>query len=183
MYLRVGQPAALSGTAVAPVQPPFAGNPQAGAPRTAADIEANVAALARRMEQNPGDAQGWIMLGRSYVTLERYADATNAYAKASALKPDDADLLTDYAFAMGMANGKRLDGRPLELVEKALQIDPENPKALQLAGSAAYEAKDYTKAISYWKRLLQKTPADSPLAGELTRSINEAKSLGGVEAR
>lgn len=187
LYLQVGNPAGISPSAasatvpagVRPAQAPFAGGGQPGGQMTQQAIEANVAALARRLEQNSTDVQGWTMLGRSYVTLEKYSEASNAYAKASALKPDDADLLSDYAFAMGMANGQKLQGQPLELINKALKIDSENPKALELAGSAAFEAKNYSQAISYWQKLLQKTPPGTELAQALSQRINEAKSLAG----
>ena len=186
LYLRVGNPAALSGVTAsvrAPAQAPFAGGSQPSGQMTQQAIEANVAKLAGRLEQNPGDVQGWIMLGRSYVNLEKYSEASNAYAKATALKPDDADLLGDYAFAMGMANGQRLQGQPLELINKALKLDPENPKALELAGSAAFEVKNYSQAINYWQKLMQKTPPDSELAQALSQRINEAKSLAGTGAK
>jgi cytochrome c-type biogenesis protein CcmH len=142
-------------------------------------IEANVAALAKRLEQSPDDAQGWIMLGRSYVSLEKYTDASNAYAKASALKPDDADLLGDYAFALAMTNGRQLQGQPFELIKKALQLDPKNIKALDLAATAEFQAKNYKQAIDYWQKALELVPAD---AGEeprtrLSKLIEEAKSL------
>jgi cytochrome c-type biogenesis protein CcmH len=135
------------------------------------------------MEQNPGDVQGWIMLGRSYLNLEKYSEASQAFAKASALKPDDADRLGDYAFALGMANGRRLEGRPLELINKALKLDPENPKALELAGSAAFEAKNYSQAIDYWQKLLKKTSPDTDLGQALSQRINEAKSLAGTGSK
>jgi cytochrome c-type biogenesis protein CcmH len=175
LYFRIGNPAAMSsspGTARAP----FAESSRPNAPMSQQDIEANVASLAKRMEQNPGDAAGWMMLGRSYLTLQKYNDATNAYARAVSLKQDDADVWADYAFAMGMANGKSLLGRPGELISKALTLDPENPKALELAGSAAFEAKNYKDAINYWQRLLQKTPADSELGRALSERIEQAKS-------
>jgi cytochrome c-type biogenesis protein CcmH len=186
LYVQLGNRAALSGVA-APVGPPnqapFAGGAQPPGQMTEKAIAANVAKLAKRLEQNPGDVQGWIMLGRSYSNLEKYGEASNAFAKATALKPDDADLLSDYAFAMGMANGQRLAGQPAELVNKALRLDPENPKALELAGSAAFEAKNYGQAITYWQKLLQKTPADSEVGRALTQRINEAKSLAGTSAK
>ena len=186
LYIQVGNPSALSGAAAsarAPTQPPFAGSNQPSGQMTQQAIEANVAKLAGRLEQNPGDAQGWIMLGRSYVNLEKYKEASNAYAKATALKPDDADLLGDYAFALGMANGQRLQGQPVDLINKALKLDPENPKALELAGSAAFEAKNYSQAISYWQKLLQKAPPNSELAQALSQRITEAKSLAGSGAK
>lgn len=180
LYFLLGNSAAMSSTGASAFQPPFTGNASGNGPMTQQGIEANVAALAKRLEQNPADAQGWIMLGRSYIIMEKYGEASNAYAKATALKPDNADLWADYAFASGMANGRRLQGPPLELVKKALQLDPDNPKALELAGSAAFEAKNYQDAVNYWQRLLQKTQANSELAQALTQRINEAKSLAGA---
>ncbi len=145
-------------------------------------IEANVAILAKRMEQNPDDAAGWAMLGRSYINLEKYPDASNAYAKAAALKPDDADLLTEYAFALAMANNRQLQGQPAELVKKALQIDPENPKALQLAGTAEFEAKNYNQAIAYWQKLLAKSSGNPDLVQSVSQRIEEAKTLAKAKA-
>ena len=76
-----------------------------------------------------------------------------------------------------MASGKSLQGKPLELINHALQIDPENAKALQLAGTAAFEVKDYKKAVDYWQRVLKKVPADSDVGKAITERINEAKRL------
>jgi len=178
LYFRIGNPAAMSASPSA-ARAPFVESSRGdipGAPMSQQDIEANVASLAKRMEQNPGDAAGWIMLGRSYLTLQKYNDAADAYARAASLKQDDADVWADYAFAMGMANGKSLLGQPGELISKALALDPENPKALELAGSAAFEAKNYRDAINYWQRLLQKTPTDSELGRALSERIEQAKS-------
>lgn len=178
LYLRVGNPAAISASPATNVQAPFAGN-SADGQMTQQRMEANVAALAQRLEQNPKDSQGWSMLGRSYLALEKYAEASNAYAKATALKPDDADLWANYAFALAMANGRRLQGQPQELISKALKLDPDNPKALELAGSAAFEAKNYQEAVNYWQRLLEKSPPNSELSQTLAERIDRAKSLSG----
>jgi cytochrome c-type biogenesis protein CcmH len=182
MYLRVGDPSALSPQPATLAQPPFAGS-QDGGQMTRQRMEANVQNLAKRLEQNPGDTQGWIMLGRSYTTLEKYSDAIQAYAKATALKSDDADLWVDYAFAMAMANGQQLQGTPLELVNKALKLDPENAKALELAGTAQFQAKNYKQAIEHWQKLLAKVPPGSELAQALSQRIEEAKSLAGPDAK
>ena len=147
------------------------------------NIEANVAALAKRLEQNPNDIQGWTMLGRSYTSMEKYKEASDAYARATALKADDADLWADYAFATAMANGRSLQGKPQELIKKSLQLDPDNAKALELAGSAAFEAKNYSEAIAYWQRLLAKTPPGSEIAQTITQRINQAKQLADSAAK
>jgi len=183
LYLLVGNSAVWSGAVTTTPQAPFASGPQSNGPMTQQAIEANVAALAKRLEQKPDDAQGWVMLARSYTSLEKYTDASNAYARAAALKTDDADLLCDFAFALAMANGRQLQGQPFELIKRALRIDPQNAKALELAGSAEFQAKNYKQAIDYWKKVLDRTPADSELARTLSQNINEAKALAGVNPK
>ena len=177
LYLLVGTSAALSEVP----QSAAAGNPSAA--RTQQGIEANVAALAKRLEQNPNDADGWTMLARSYINLEKYREASDAYAKASALKAQDADILVEYAFALAMANGRQLQGQPTELVRKALQIAPENPRALELAGSAEFEAKNYKQAIAHWQKLLEKSAGNAELTQTISERINEAKKLASATAK
>jgi cytochrome c-type biogenesis protein CcmH len=179
LYLLLGNSAALSGTTS---QTPMAGQ-QANGQMTQEGIAANVEKLAKRLEQNPNDAEGWTMLARSYLNLQKYSEASNAYAKATSLKSSDADLWTEYAFVMAMANGRQLEGQPRELIKKALEIDPENAKALELAGSAEFQAKNYAAAIDYWQRLLKKVQSDPELTRSLTERINEAKSLSGASAK
>jgi cytochrome c-type biogenesis protein CcmH len=178
LYLLVGTSAALSGV---PPQSAAAGNPNAA--RSQQAIEANVTALAKRLEQNPNDGDGWTMLARSYISLEKYREASDAYARASALKTQDADILVEYAFALAMANGRQLQGQPTELVRKALQIAPENPRALELAGSAEFEAKNYKEAIALWQKLLQKSAGDVELTQTISERINEAKKLASATAK
>jgi cytochrome c-type biogenesis protein CcmH len=179
LYLLIGTSAALSGV---PPQAATTGNADA-ARMTQQGIEANVAVLAKRLEQNPNDADGWTMLGRSYITLEKYREASDAYAKASALKGQDADILVQYAFALAMANNRQLQGQPTDLIKRALQIAPENPQALELAGEAEFEAKNYKQAIAYWQKVLEKSSGNAQLTKAISERINEAKSLAGAAAK
>ena len=174
-YSAVGSPKSITNTDVATSSSnaTMSGPPE----RTQAQIEANVAKLAERLKSNPSDAQGWTMLARSYSSMERYEDAANAYAKATELTPKDADLWAEYAFTTAMLNGRSLEGKPMELIERALKVDPNNAKALQLAGSAAFQAKDYKKAVDYWERVLKQVPPNSDVGQTITSRINEAKSL------
>ena len=174
-YLGIGEPDRI--TNPAPVGAPPSAAAEAPPERTQEQIEANVGKLAKRLESNPNDAQGWTMLARSYSSMEKYSEAANAYAKATELNAKDADLWAEYAFATGMAEGKSLEGKPTELINRALKLDPENAKALQLAGSAAFQAKDYKKAIDYWQRVLKKVPPGSEVAETINARINEAKTL------
>jgi cytochrome c-type biogenesis protein CcmH len=174
LYLKVGTPQGISKAAT--VAQPAAGPMSAGG-RSQEQIAANVAKLAERLKANPGDTAGWTMLARSYSSMERYSEAAGAYAKATELDPNNADLWAEYAFATAMAGDHKLNGPPKEMIDRALKVDPENPKALQLAGTAAFDAKDYKKAIDIWQRVLSKVPPGSEVADAITGRINEAKSL------
>src|SRR5882762_6694586 len=156
LYLVVGNPKALS-----PSLPQMAAAAQPGGPMSNQQIAANVEKLAKKLEQNPNDAEGWLMLGRSYVSMERFADAATAYEHVTKLNANDAGVWADYAEALAMANGQRLAGKPSDAINRALQIDPKHQKALDLAGSAAYQAGDYKKAIDYWQKLLPQFPTGS----------------------
>ena len=176
-YLRVGSPDAITNAATgSAASSAAAGSASAPGDRSQAQIEANVAALANRLKSNPSDAQGWAMLARSYSSMERYGEAAGAYEKATELNPKDANLLAEYAFVTAMTNGETFQGKPMELVERALKVDPNNAKALQVAGTAAFEAKNYQKAIDYWQRVLKQVPPTSDAAQTIAQRINEAKS-------
>ncbi len=143
----------------------------------AAQINTMVTQLAQRLENDPTDAEGWKMLGRSYIALQRFDDALAAFDNAVRLDADDAQLLADYADALAMAGGESLEGRPLALIRRALEIDPANQKALWLAGTAAYERADFEEALRYWRRLYEVVPKDSPAARTMESNIAEAESL------
>ena len=180
-YLRVGNPdgitnaAATNATATASAPAGPAGPAGAPAERSQAQIEANVAALAKRLQSNPSDAQGWTMLARSYISMERFGEAAGAYAKATELTPDNADLWAEYARASALAVGGKFDSKTMELIDRALKIDPNNLKALGLAANAAYESKNYQKAIDYWERVLKQMQGDAEATKIITERINEAK--------
>jgi cytochrome c-type biogenesis protein CcmH len=173
-YLNVGSPNSISETPQVSSGPGQTAAPQE---RTQEQIAANVDKLAQRLQANPNDAQGWTMLARSYNSMERWSEAAGAYAKATEQSPNNADLWAEYAFATAMANGKSLEGKPMELINRALKVDPQNSKALQLAGSAAFQAKDYKKAIDYWQQILKQVPAGSEVEQAISERIDEAKRL------
>jgi len=164
------------------------GNPGALGPRSdphtfdAQQLTALVERLAARMREKPDDAEGWKLLGRSYVALGRFPEALDAYAKAAVLKPRDADLLADLADVLATTRSTRLQGEPEKLVLRALEIDPQNLKALALAGTAAFDRKDYAAAARYWQRMLPLVEPGSEDARQIQGSIAEARSLGGVPA-
>ncbi|MBK5204901.1 MAG: c-type cytochrome biogenesis protein CcmI [Polaromonas sp.] len=161
------------------------GNPVALRPQQADDshgaeaqqMNAMIVRLAARLEKSPQDANGWAMLARAQTVLGRLDEASVTYAKAVALFPDDPQLLVDYADVMAMANGGRLLGEPEQLVAHALRADPNNAKALALAGTIAFDKQDFALAIKHWEHLRNSMPTDSEFVKSVEVSITEARRL------
>jgi len=148
-------------------------------------IAAMVDKLAARMQQNPNDAEGWTMLARSYTVLGRFADALPAYARATALQPNNAKLLADYADAVAATKGTVNNPESVALVERSLRIDPKHAKALALAGAIAYDRGDYATAAADWQKFADQLPPGSELVGRVQASIAEARERaagGGASA-
>jgi cytochrome c-type biogenesis protein CcmH len=171
-YAWVGTPQAL--TVVAGRAAEATGNQHA---LSNEQILAMVDKLAARLKAEPDNAEGWIVLARSYAVMGRHADALPAFRKALELRKDDPMLLADLADTLAVTQGRSLDGEPMRLVEQALKLDPDNVKALSLAGTFAFNNKDYATAIRHWERVLQVAPADSPLAQQMRGGIEEARQL------
>ena len=180
LYLIVGTPKGLN-PATAPATMPTAESEQPGPTSPGSmsrdQIAANTEKLAERLKQNPNDVQGWTMLARSYLMQERFADAAAAYEKLTVLRANDADVWADYAEALALANGQNLAGKPTEAINKALQINPKHQKALDLSGSAFYQAGDYNKAIEQWQKLLKLLPPGSEELKTITEQITKTKEL------
>jgi cytochrome c-type biogenesis protein CcmH len=136
--------------------------------------------LARRLQAQPEDGPGWAMLARSYAALDRHDDALPAYAKAIALVTDDAALMADYADALALQQGRKLQGLPMQWVQKALKLDPTQPKALMLAGTEAFERQDHAGAAKFWDRAVRSAPSDSPFLAQARSSRDEARRLAGL---
>ncbi|HYA77055.1 MAG TPA: c-type cytochrome biogenesis protein CcmI [Burkholderiaceae bacterium] len=149
---------------------------------TSAQVQKVVEGLEAKLKQSPGDADGWAMLARAYAYQRQFPESVRAYTRAVALRPKDAHLLADLADALAMTNGQRLDGEPLKLIERALQIDPREVKALALAGTAAFDHQQYAKAVDYWERALQVAPNDAEFSQNLRNSLDEARRLAGASA-
>ncbi len=126
------------------------------------DIEAMVAGLQKKMDENPDNAKGWFMLGRSYMVIKRYPESAKAFEKSLKLKPDSAQIMLALADSLAMTNNGEIAGRPVELINKALEIEPNNLTALWLGGMAARQQEKFALAIERWQKVipLVKDPAE-----------------------
>ncbi|MDO9316405.1 MAG: c-type cytochrome biogenesis protein CcmI [Burkholderiaceae bacterium] len=169
IYGRLGAPQALD---TPPAEVATGGTGEV----TPEQVEKLVKTLAERMEAMPDDVQGWTLLARTYATMQRFPEADKAYARATVLAPQNAQLLIDHADVRAMLQGQRLAGEPARMIARALELDPKNVKGLALAGGMAYEAGDNAQAIHYWKLARELTPPGSEFADNLTKGIEQAQA-------
>ncbi len=177
LYYKLGSPVSIT----MPVTTPEVASSDIGANHSSmmSDLEPLLESLKRKLEQNPGDGDGWALLARSYVELRQHAKSISAYEHAVKLIPDDPQLLADYADALAVVNGHELKGKPEELINQALKLDSHHVKAQMLAATAAYNRKDYQRAITHWQQLQQDLPKDSELLPEINASLEETRLLSG----
>jgi cytochrome c-type biogenesis protein CcmH len=141
---------------------------------SAYDTDAMVKALEGKLKAKPDDAEGWYALGRAYIALQRLDDAEQALAKAAKLAPKEARMLSQHAEAIALKAGS-LEGRPLEIVMQALDLDYEDEKALELAGLAAYQQQKWAESLHFWRRLMKKLPKNSEFYEEIERAVKIAE--------
>jgi len=143
-------------------------------------LEQMVEALATRMKEKPDDLRGWILLARSYETLNRYADALAAYGNARRLSNDNPELLADYADALVMANGGRFNDEAGALLQKAVDAQPNNVKALWLMGHWKNQQAAYSEALEYWQRAAALLPPGGEDANAIAQQIAQVQQRLGI---
>ena len=141
-----------------------------------AEINKMVTRLAEKMQNNPDDAQGWLMLGRSYTAMEEFPKAVEALANAYRLLGDKPEVMLLYADALAYVNDKNLTGKPAELVFKALALEPDNMNALWLGGMAKAQQGDTVEAAKLWKKLESLLPAGSDSQKEVQDLLSKLAS-------
>lgn len=158
-----------------PQGPPPAGSVPVGREQ----VELMVMRMAQGLqatEPRPEDAPLWEILARSYASLQRFEEASAAFATADRLRPGSAQLLADHADVLSMLQGGSARGEPTRLIERALQLDTNHMKALALAGSAAFEREDAAAALGYWIHARSLAPDGTEFARGLDMSIASARA-------
>ena len=162
LYAVLGKPAALDPVARQGTQQP--------------DVEKMVATLAARLEAKPDDPKGWAVLGRSYRVMGRMPAAQRAFERIGPELDRDPVLLAEYADVLAANANGQLEGKPMEVVARALKLDPENPMALALSATAAFNRKDMPAAIKFWERLQKNLPPDSEDAKWVQNQLAEIRT-------
>jgi cytochrome c-type biogenesis protein CcmH len=163
-YAWVGSPRML------PVTPDAAPGPGPSA-------DAQVAVMQERAEAHPDEANGWLQAARAQAMLKHGPAAVADYRKAAALRPKDANVLADLADMLAATGNGSLDGEPIQLVDRALAIDPNHVKALALKGSYAMTQRDFRTALGAWNQALKVAQPDDPIAQFLREQLNGMREM------
>jgi cytochrome c-type biogenesis protein CcmH len=148
-----------------------------------ASIDEMVAQLAARLQQQPDDLKGWVMLARTYSITKRYNEAESAYENVLRLGGENANLLVDYADTMVMANGGQFNDESGALLTRALELDPDNVKGLWLAGHWKNQSGAQADALDYWQQAALKLPAGSENAAVIAQQIKEVQRQLGIDTK
>ena len=145
-------------------------------------VQKMVAEFAAKMEKDPDNLKGWAMLARSYRILGQTQDAAKAYGRAGVYLDSDPELLAEYADTLATIANGNFSGKPLQLINQALKIDPNNFLALWLSGTASYTSGNYKAAVQTWEKLAKQLPPNTDEARAIQGSIAEARTNGGLSA-
>ena len=165
-YAVIGSPRLLP---VTPDVPP--------GPEPSASAEAQVAEVQARAEKHPQDINGWLQAARVQAMIKHGDAAVADYRQALALRPADANLLADLADMLAATGSGRLDGEPIQLVDRALAIDPNHVKALALKGSWAMTHRDFRTALTAWNQAIKVAQPDDPIAAFLRGQMDEMRAM------
>ncbi len=174
MYQQIGTPKAINLAAATPQQ---STQEQQAHSSQSAQMDELVASLQKRMSENPDDPEGWLILGRSLKTMQRYAEAKTALSKANRLLPDNPAVMIDLAEISLYASGKaEISVETRQLIESALVIDPQQQKGLWFMGMASAQDGNESQAISFWQRLLDQLDPASPASQSVRQQIKMAQT-------
>ena len=152
-------------------------------PMTQASVEKMVTEFAVKMEKDPSNLEGWVMLARSYRILGRNEDAAKAYERAGNFMDSDPQLLADYADVLAANANGNFTGKPLKLINQALKLDPNNLMALWLSGTASYTTGNYKAAVQAWEKVAQQLPPETEESRSIQASIADARAKGGLPSK
>lgn len=178
LYQGIGTPAAIN-------LPPATAAQQSTQQQSAhssqqGQMDELVTSLQQRMNENPDDPEGWLILGRSLKTMQRYAEAQTALSNANRLKPGNPLVMVELAETILFASGEpRVSPEARQLLKSALAIDPQHQKGLWLMGMAYAQDGDDAQAITIWQSLLGQLDPASGAASSVTQQIGMAQKRMG----
>ena len=175
MYAWLGNPGALI------AQGGEQNNPALAAQPSEADVLKMIQSIEARAQANPTDGEVWEALANANAMMGRWPESLQAFQKALELSPTKPAVMSGYAEALAMTSNMVLAGKPIEMVQQALKADPNDIKALELAGIYAFQNEEFAQAVVLLDRLQRLMSSDVPYAQEILKMRNEAQRLAEMD--
>ena len=170
LYIWLGAPEAIS------PMPPASALAEAATEQAAApNLDQIVENLASKLQADPNNLEGWVLLGRTHRSMGNLDAALSAFDRALKLNADD-ELILARAEVLAAKNQGRFDGEPWRVIREVLQRDPQNYAALLLAGSASYANNRYADALEFWQRARLRLSADHPDVPNLIEAMSTVQA-------
>ncbi|MDB5454375.1 MAG: C-type cytochrome biosis protein CcmI [Caulobacteraceae bacterium] len=177
LYLAIGKPN-VAGKSAAPAAQAAAAAP---GEHPQGDVASMIAVLEQRMKETPDNAEGWRMLGWSYLQTGRNAEAAQAYGRAATLAPKNAEYLSAQGEATVLASGGQVTPAAGAAFRKALAADPADPRARYYLAVAKDQSGDHKGAMADWIAMLKTAPADAPWVPEVRTFVEQVAKERGVD--
>ena len=176
LYLHLGRPG----------QPdlPFAARPgqtQVASKPDQSGLRSATEQLAKKLETNPDDLRGWMLLGRSFMSLSQFGDAAGAYGRAYDISGQEAEIGAEYAEALSLAANSKITDLARNIFSDALAVDPLNAKARFYLAMAKAQDDDTEGALQGWVDLLAISPSDAPWYGVVSQHVTRAGQELGID--
>ena len=137
--------------------------------------------LADKMKSKPKSLDGWMLLGRTYMTLERWSDAATAFSRAHDLSPSGPDIAASYAEALYMVNGTTFTAKTKKILQEALKTNERDPKSLFYWGLALSQQNRHKAALQIWVNLITISNPDAPWMPTLRRRMQQSVKASGIQ--
>ena len=160
---------------------PFAERPPAAAESAGAALSEPVERLAARLAKDSDDLEGWLLLGRSYLVLQRFGDAADALRQAAALSGGDPEILSMLGEAIVWASGGTVVPEAVSTFERVLETRPDDAAARYHLALGLAQAGAVREAYEMWRALAADTPTDAPWRADLEGLIRQAAEVLGIE--
>ncbi|WP_177420403.1 c-type cytochrome biogenesis protein CcmI [endosymbiont of Lamellibrachia barhami] len=138
-------------------------------------MEELVQKLADKLVEQPENIDGWLMLARSYMSMDRVQEGLEAYGQAMRLAPENTAVLLAYAEGLAKTDSNNFTGKAASLVEKAIKLDGDNPNARWMMGIVSYQRGDYSAAVEHWERTQTLLGPDNKDAATITNALADAR--------
>ncbi len=175
LYAQLGSPQLMQ-----PAEQRASAHQGGGAEGDAMSLEQMMGALIGRLKDNPDDAEGWFLMGRTYMAMDEYAKAAATFEKLNQLAGDEPVVLLAWADALAMSQKGDLSGKPAELIRKAVKAAPDDATALWLAGMVEEQDGNHQLALQHWERLMPLLEDDPESRDRVASLIAVAREKAGL---